>query len=163
MCTQRGSRAEPREMRSGRPEMTDAFKDTRKNVGLYSELSKKLWGEEWCDLVWIASYCSASGSWWEGRWVSGSQTTVTGWYPPWFLVHDSFPRAGNRNEISLPGGRPKKLTFSSPKRARKIRIFFPRMNPENSLWVCPNFDWQPYVVTYRANTQQSHFQVQTNK
>lgn len=50
MCTQRGSRAEHREMRSGRPEMTDAFKDTRKNAGFtqssvksYVERSGVIW------------------------------------------------------------------------------------------------------------------------
>ena len=50
MCTQRGSRAENREMRSGRREMADAFKDTRKNVGFTQSSVKSR--EEGSSVIW---------------------------------------------------------------------------------------------------------------
>lgn len=157
MCTQRGSRAENREMRSGRPEMTDAFKDPRKNAGFTQSSVKS--HEEGSGVIWSGLFpivlplapAGKDAGCLEARQLWQDDNLLSSWFMT--------PSPGQAIEMKFPcreAGQ-KELTFSSPKGARKkIRIFY-------SLWICPNFDWQHHVVTYKAHTQQSYIQVQTNK
>lgn len=125
MCSQHGSKAENREMRSGRPEMTDAFKDPRKKVGFTQSSVKSL--EEGSGVIWSGllpivlplapagkdTGCLEARQLWQADVLLSS----------WFMT----PSPGQAIEMKFPcqeAGQ-KELTFSSPKGARKkIRIFY---------------------------------------